>query len=95
MARPIHKLTAKQIERSHERLLSDGGGLYLAKKSANAASWIFRHKLRDIGLGPYPLITVCTENLDSNVLVMQSANQGIRYNASSSLNWARDRRILG
>jgi hypothetical protein len=37
---------------------------------------------------------VCTENLDSDVLVMQPANQSIRYNASNPLNWARDRRIL-
>ena len=38
---------------------------------------------------------VCAENLDSDVLVMQPANQGIRHNASDPLNWARDRRILG
>src|SRR6516162_6945538 len=38
---------------------------------------------------------VCAENLDSDVLVMQPANQGIRQNASDPLNWARDRRILG
>jgi len=37
---------------------------------------------------------VCTENLVSNVLMMQPANQGIRHNASYPLNWARDRRIL-
>jgi hypothetical protein len=40
------------------------------------------------------LPAVCTENLDSDVLVMQPANQSIRYNASNPLNWARDRRIL-
>jgi ATP-dependent DNA helicase UvrD/PcrA len=38
---------------------------------------------------------VCAENLDSDVLVMQPANQGIRHNASDPLNWARDRCILG
>src|SRR5262245_21533249 len=37
---------------------------------------------------------VCTENLDSDVLMMQPADQGIRHNASDPLNWARDRRIL-
>ena len=41
------------------------------------------------------LPAVCSENLDSDVLVMQPANQGIRHNASDPLNWARDRRILG
>src|SRR5262245_4769469 len=37
---------------------------------------------------------VCTENLDSDVLMMQPVDQGIRHNASDPLNWARDRRIL-
>jgi 8-oxo-dGTP pyrophosphatase MutT (NUDIX family) len=37
---------------------------------------------------------VCTENLDSDVLMMQPADQGIRHNASNPLNWARDRRIF-
>src|SRR5262245_39250622 len=39
-------------------------------------------------------ILVCTENLDSDVLMMQPADQGMRHNASDPLNWARDRRIL-
>ena len=38
---------------------------------------------------------MCAEKVDSNVLVMQPANQGIRHNASDPLNWARDRRISG
>ena len=37
---------------------------------------------------------VCTEKLDSDVLVMKPANQGMRHDASNPLNWARDRRIL-
>ena len=37
---------------------------------------------------------VCTENLDSDVLMMQPADHGIRHNASDPLNRARDRRIL-
>jgi hypothetical protein len=37
---------------------------------------------------------VCTENSDLNVLVMQAADQGMRYDASGALNRARDGRIL-
>jgi hypothetical protein len=37
---------------------------------------------------------VCTENLDSGVLVMQPAYEGMRNNAAGSLDWAKDRRIL-
>jgi hypothetical protein len=37
---------------------------------------------------------VCTENSDSNVLVMQAGDQGMRYDASGALNRARDGRIL-
>src|SRR5262249_25056980 len=47
--------------------------------------------------GPFQLTNnpaVCTENLDSDALMMQPADQGIRHNASNPLNWARDRRIL-
>jgi Integrase core domain len=38
---------------------------------------------------------VCTENLDSDVLVMKSTHQGMRHDASDPMNWARDRRIFG
>ncbi len=37
---------------------------------------------------------VCTENSDSNVLVMQAADEGMRYDASGALNRARDGRVL-
>jgi hypothetical protein len=37
---------------------------------------------------------VRAENLNPDVLVMQSANQGVRHDASDLLNQARDRRIL-
>jgi hypothetical protein len=42
-----------------------------------------------------PKRTVCTENLDSDVLVMKSTDQGMRHDASDPLNRARDRRIFG
>jgi hypothetical protein len=38
---------------------------------------------------------VCTNNSDSEVLVMKSANQGMRHDASNPLNRARDRCIFG
>ena len=44
--------------------------------------------------GAFLLAPVCTENLDSDVLMMQPADQGMRHNSSDPLNWARDRRIL-
>jgi hypothetical protein len=37
---------------------------------------------------------VCSENLDSDGLMMRHADQGIRYDASNPLNWPRDRLIL-
>ena len=40
------------------------------------------------------LPAVCTENLNPDVVVMQSAKDGMRFDASDRLNWARDRRIL-
>jgi hypothetical protein len=32
-------------------------------------------------------MAVCTENLDSDVLMMQPADQGMRHNSSDPLNW--------
>jgi len=37
---------------------------------------------------------VCTENLNPDVVVMQSAKDGMRFDTSGRLNWARDRRIF-
>ena len=37
---------------------------------------------------------VCTENLDFDVMVMESAEERMGANASDPLNWARDRRAL-
>jgi transposase len=37
---------------------------------------------------------VCTKNLNPYVMVMKSAKDGLRYDGTDSLNWARDRRIL-
>jgi hypothetical protein len=37
---------------------------------------------------------VCTENLNPDVVVMKSAKDGVRFDASGPLNRARDRRIF-
>jgi hypothetical protein len=37
---------------------------------------------------------VCTENSNSNITVMQSAKDRVAMDTSSSLNWARERRVL-
>ena len=38
---------------------------------------------------------MCAENSDSDVLVMQTADQGMRHDASDPLNWTREWRIFG
>jgi hypothetical protein len=37
---------------------------------------------------------VYTENSNSNIMVMQSAKDRVGMDTSSSLNWARERRVL-
>jgi hypothetical protein len=37
---------------------------------------------------------VCTENSNSDIMVMQSAKDRVGMDTSSSLNWARERRVL-
>jgi hypothetical protein len=41
------------------------------------------------------MIGVCTENLNPDIVVMESAEDGERFDASGPLNRARDRRIFG
>src|SRR5258707_14970679 len=46
------------------------------------------------GSGRAPQSRVCTENSNPNVLVMKSAQDGVRSDDAGSLNRARDRRIF-
>jgi hypothetical protein len=39
-------------------------------------------------------LPVCTENSNSDIMVMQSAKDRVGMDTSSSLNWARERRVL-
>jgi predicted esterase len=40
------------------------------------------------------MLPVCTENLDSDVMVMKSTKDRVRFDASGRLNRTRDRRIF-
>lgn len=46
---------------------NDGAGLYFQISKAGSTSWIFRykrdHKVRDMGLGPYPTVTLAAARL--------------------------------
>jgi len=82
------------LVRVHEHGLDDS-----EQEPAHTATtnpWLLRRAFNVAAFPPSErTVPVCAENLDSDVLVMQPANQGIRHNASDPLNWARDRRILG
>ncbi|WP_068826726.1 tyrosine-type recombinase/integrase [Pseudomonas sp. BMS12] len=60
------KLTSKTVEALARAGVTgktnDGDGLYLQVSKAGASSWIFRYKLdrksREMGLGPYPAVTL-------------------------------------
>ena len=63
MARTIDRLTAKKIEAAKgTQLLADGGGLYLQVSGKGGRSWLFRYRWQgkrpEIGLGPYPAVTL-------------------------------------
>jgi integrase len=62
MAR-IGKLSAVEVAKAKgPAVLHDGGGLYLRVSASGAKSWVFRFQLdgkrRDMGLGPYPDISL-------------------------------------
>lgn len=55
MARPLNRLSARQVATLGAGLHADGGGLYLQVSKTGSRSWIFRYRLngrlRDMGLG--------------------------------------------
>jgi integrase len=70
MARQIHRLTAIAVKgEKRPGLYSDGGGLYLRVSPAETKSWIYRFALnkkkRDMGLGPYPLISLAEARVEA------------------------------
>ena len=66
MAKAINKLSARAIEASNnKRRLGDGGGLWLNVATSGTKSWVFRWtprggKPREMGIGPYPEITLAS-----------------------------------
>ena len=63
MARPTNKLTAIVVEKqARPGRHSDGGGLYLNVTKSRSKSWVFiwsiNHRKREMGLGPYPAVSL-------------------------------------
>src|SRR3954466_10076984 len=57
------KLSAVEVTKAKgPAVLHDGGGLYLRVSPTGAKSWVFRFQIegkrRDMGLGPYPDVTL-------------------------------------
>jgi hypothetical protein len=55
-ARPLHKLSARRVEKeARPGRYGDGGGLYLLVSTSGGRSWVFRYSYtgreRDLGLG--------------------------------------------
>jgi Arm DNA-binding domain len=63
MARTGNKLTAVEVAKANgPAVLHDGAGLYLRVSPTGSKAWVFRFQLdgkrRDMGLGPYPDISL-------------------------------------
>lgn len=63
MARPLHRLSARTVEKvTAPGRYSDGGGLYLFVTVSGGRSWVFRYarkgRERDLGLGPVRDVTL-------------------------------------
>jgi integrase len=66
------KLSAVEVTRAKgPAVLHDGGGLYLRVSATGAKSWVFRFQLdgkrRDMGLGPFPDISLAEARLKASV----------------------------
>lgn len=71
MARRINRLTEIGIKALKEPgLHADGNGLYLRVTASGSRSWIFRYqsggRLRDMGMGKYPTISLATAREQSS-----------------------------
>jgi hypothetical protein len=65
------KLSAVEVTRAKgPAVLHDGGGLYLRVSATGAKSWVFRFQLdgkrRDMGLGPFPDISLAEARLKAS-----------------------------
>src|SRR5262245_61154164 len=63
MARPLHRLTALQVERAKTPgMYADGGSLYLRIAPGGSKQYIFRYirdgRLHDMGIGPTHTLTL-------------------------------------
>ena len=62
MPKVAKPLTVRQVENNPPGVYADGHGLYLNVTASRSRSWIMRYKLgekrREMGLGPYPIVTV-------------------------------------
>lgn len=63
MARRPAPLTARKVDSLHKPgMIADGAGLYFRVTPTGGRGWIFRYMLdgkrRDLGLGPYPAVTL-------------------------------------
>jgi transposase InsO family protein len=98
---PDERVNAK-LGISIERVMTDNGSCYRSKTFQAVCR---RLGIRQIFTKPYTPRTngkaerfiqtaVCTENSNSDIMVMQSAKDRVGMDTSSSLNWARERRVL-
>lgn len=62
MARPISRLSARQVATASEGYHADGGGLYLQVSSSGTRSWVLRYQIRgrrrEMGMGPVALVSL-------------------------------------
>lgn len=63
MARPINRLSARQVATAKQGYHADGGGLYLQVSPTLTRSWVFRYKRlkqpqREMGLGSISVVTL-------------------------------------
>ena len=67
---------------------------FRSKIRLEAENMALRHQLMVLRRQVRGRVRVCTENSNSDIMVMQSAKDRVGMDTSSSLNWARERRVL-
>jgi hypothetical protein len=93
MARSGSKLTAVEVTKAKgPAVLHDGGGLYLRVSPTGSKAWVFRFQLdgkrRDMGLGPFPDISLAEARAKATAHRNQRRD-GIDPLAAKAATWPR------
>lgn len=100
MTRVLNKLSAQAVKGAGAGKYSDGGGLWIFKKSIEGGKWVLRvhvhGRRREMGLGPYPRVSLKEARLEADKWrrVSQQGKDPIKQRQTAQRDAERNMHIL-